>query len=102
MVSAYEKYCTDCVKKYGLAQDKDWHRSAHSFTEAELKAEVRKDKNAGATRKAGFIKPLTFRVECSGGCGALVLRKIGECRKCKKKRLHAGLKRIKKLEKVAA
>lgn len=36
--------------------------------------------------------------DCMGGCGRKVLRQAGECRKCRRKRIHAGLKVIKKLE----
>ena len=40
-----------------------------------------------------------FRILCIGGCGRLVLAEKSECRKCKKKTLRVGLKRIKKIEK---
>lgn len=42
------------------------------------------------------------RVACAGGCGAKVLRAMGECRKCKKARLRNGLKHILKMKKVPA
>ena len=42
-----------------------------------------------------------MRQTCIGNCGRMVLPTLGaECRKCRKKRLHAGLKRIKKLERA--
>lgn len=43
----------------------------------------------------------SFRVSCSGGCGRQVFRKIGECRKCRRARLHEGQKRIKAIGKMA-
>ena len=39
----------------------------------------------------------SFRVLCSGGCGRQVLRKLGECRKCRRARLHEGAKHIAKV-----
>ena len=27
MVSGYEKYCSDCVEKYGVKQDENWHKN---------------------------------------------------------------------------
>lgn len=40
-----------------------------------------------------------IREKCIGNCGREVLVKLGaECRKCRRKRLHAGLKRIKKVQ----
>jgi len=43
---------------------------------------------------------MTTRKFCIGGCGRLVLIELGaECRKCKRKRKYAELKRIKKAEK---
>jgi len=42
-----------------------------------------------------------FRVPCVGNsCDVMVLRDQGECRKCKRLRLRAGLKRIKKAERA--
>ena len=42
-----------------------------------------------------------LRKPCIGNCGRDVLVALGaECRKCRKKRIHAGLKRIKKIEKA--
>lgn len=36
---------------------------------------------------------------CIGGCGRSVLSKLGaECRKCRRQRIHAGLKNVRKLE----
>ena len=40
-----------------------------------------------------------FRVPCHF-CDVMVLRDQGECRKCKRLRLRAGLKRIKKAERA--
>ena len=31
MVCMYEKYCQDCVEKYGVAQDASWHKSRHDW-----------------------------------------------------------------------
>lgn len=43
-----------------------------------------------------------FRIPCMHGCGRMVLKKLGaECRKCRRKRVHAGLKLIKRHEKDA-
>lgn len=43
-----------------------------------------------------------YRIPCMGGCGRLVIKKKGaECRKCRKIRLHAGQKLIKRHEKEA-
>jgi hypothetical protein len=36
-----------------------------------------------------------YRVACLGGCGRAVKRDAMECRKCRKMRLHAGLKKTK-------
>lgn len=42
-----------------------------------------------------------FRVPCSGeGCQAMVLRDQGECRNCRRARVHAGLKRIRRAERA--
>lgn len=42
-----------------------------------------------------------LREKCIGNCGRLVLVKLGaECRKCRRRRVHAGLKRVKKLERA--
>ena len=30
-VSMYEKYCQDCVDKYGVAQDINWHKTYHDW-----------------------------------------------------------------------
>jgi hypothetical protein len=40
-----------------------------------------------------------YRVPCLGGCGQMVKRDAMECRKCRRARLHAGLKKIKPTEK---
>ena len=38
-----------------------------------------------------------YRVPCVGSfCDAMILKGQGECRKCRRSRLHDGLKRIKK------
>lgn len=42
------------------------------------------------------MKSTSFRVACSGGCGRQVLRKLGECRKCRRARLHEGAKHLPK------
>lgn len=40
----------------------------------------------------------TNRQKCIGGCGREVLKELGgECRKCRRKRLHAGAKRLYKI-----
>lgn len=39
------------------------------------------------------------RVPCSGGCTTLVLRSIGECRKCRRLRLKNGKRVIAKITK---
>jgi hypothetical protein len=42
-----------------------------------------------------------LRKPCIGKCGRLVMVKLGaECRKCRRRRKHAGLKRIMKLQKA--
>lgn len=43
----------------------------------------------------------SFRKPCTGkNCNRLILVERGvECRKCRRKRIHAGLKKIKKAEK---
>lgn len=47
------------------------------------------------------VQKFGVRVLCEGGCGTWVLPRLGiECRKCRRKRIHAGLKKIKKLEKA--
>jgi len=50
--------------------------------------------------KKVFLSPLPKsqgkRTECLHNCGRFVTHEMGECRKCKKARLRAGLKRIKK------
>ena len=44
------------------------------------------------------MKPTkTFRVECSGGCGAWVLKTQGECRKCRRARILAGNRHLRRL-----
>jgi len=43
------------------------------------------------------MKKIVFkREECIGGCGRLVLHGQGECRKCRRQRIHSGLKFIMK------
>lgn len=43
-----------------------------------------------------------YRIPCMHGCGRLVIRNLtAECRKCRRKRLHAGLKLVKRHEKEA-
>ena len=40
---------------------------------------------------------------CIGGCGRLVLKKLGaECRKCRRVRVHAGLKRMLRVKRGTA
>jgi len=42
-----------------------------------------------------------MRADCNGGCRRLVLVKQGaECRKCRRKRTHAGAKRLFKLRRA--
>lgn len=42
-----------------------------------------------------------LRKPCIGNCGRMVLIKLGgECRKCRRKRIHTGLKRIRKIERA--
>lgn len=38
------------------------------------------------------VKKFGSRIECVGGCGSLVLRKQQECRDCRRRRRHAGLR----------
>ncbi len=45
---------------------------------------------------ATLPKSQGIRIECLGNCGRLVTAEMGECRKCKRTRIHAGLKRIKR------
>jgi hypothetical protein len=40
------------------------------------------------------------RTPCMWGCGTWVLIKLSECRKCRRKRVHAGHKRIRKIERA--
>lgn len=40
------------------------------------------------------------RVQCSGGCGTLVLASIGECRDCRRRRLRKGGRIIARLRRV--
>lgn len=42
------------------------------------------------------------RAPCLGGCGRSVLRTQGECSHCRRRRVHKGLKLLRKLGKVAA
>lgn len=44
MVMMYEKYCSDCVKRYGVKQDPLWHKT-HWFEDwdADREREFRKD-----------------------------------------------------------
>lgn len=38
---------------------------------------------------------MSIRQPCIGGCGREVPKRLGgECRKCRRKRIHAGLKRV--------
>lgn len=37
------------------------------------------------------------RVPCVGGCGSMVLKTIGECRKCRRSRVVAGKRRTTKI-----
>ena len=39
------------------------------------------------------------RVPCAGGCGNLVIKTIGECRKCRKVRVRGGKRILAKLAK---
>jgi len=39
MVPMYEKYCQDCVDKYGVAQDNEWYKTYHSWDEREKEFE---------------------------------------------------------------
>lgn len=39
---------------------------------------------------------LLYRVDCLGMCGTKVLRGQGECRNCKRARIRAGQKRLRK------
>ena len=49
-------------------------------------------------RKGEKMKLKNKRTECIGNCGTMVLDR-GECRKCRRVRLHAGLKRVKRMRK---
>ncbi len=44
MVEGYEKYCDDCIEKFGLPRDDNWHKN-HWFDDwdKERKEEVEKD-----------------------------------------------------------
>jgi len=39
------------------------------------------------------------RVSCLGGCGKEVTADMGECKHCRRSRIHKGLKRVKKARK---
>mgnify|MGYP003463914365 FL=1 len=39
------------------------------------------------------------RVKCLGNCGRMVTKEMGECRKCRRARIHKGLKFVKKATK---
>ena len=41
MVSAYEKYCINCIRKHNLIQDEDWHKKYHKSID--ILQELRKD-----------------------------------------------------------
>ena len=43
MVSGYQKYCPDCVKRYGVEQDETFHKRTGYLDEAGYKAEFEKD-----------------------------------------------------------
>jgi len=45
MVGMYEKYCRDCVKKYNLKQDEDWHKGVYK-TDVNVNDEIRKDRKS--------------------------------------------------------
>lgn len=95
-VSMYEKYCLNCEKGLHLKQDPNWHKT-HSIWN--LAFELKRDRDPGVHHIpiSGSVRNL--RVPCLGGCGELVLKKIGECRKCRRARVLQGKRRIVKLEK---
>jgi len=35
MVFMYEKYCQDCIDKYGVTQDTEWHKAHHDWGDRE-------------------------------------------------------------------
>ncbi len=103
-VSMYEKYCTECVTKHKLQQDHLWHKT-HSIWNLEF--ELKNDKarfiaeNDKPAMPAIKAKRNGRRVPCAGGCGEMVLKTIGECRKCRRKRILKGRRRLYTLEKQA-
>lgn len=46
------------------------------------------------------VRRIGNRTSCIGNCGKLVKLPEQECRKCKRKRMHAGMKRIRKIERA--
>ena len=67
MVSYYEKYCPDCVSKYGVRQDETFHKRVY-LDSKDYEAEFQKDfqlrtnptyLKEGSVRKGG-LKPIPF------------------------------------------
>lgn len=55
-------------------------------------------------KATNILKPMRTsgragRVPCAGGCGNLVIKEIGECRKCRKVRVRGGKRILAKLAK---
>ena len=50
MVSLYEKYCQDCVNRYGVVQDTEWHKTYHNWDEREKEFEKDLPKALGGER----------------------------------------------------
>ena len=44
------------------------------------------------------IRTSLNRMPCMHGCGTMVLKKLSECASCRRKRVHAGKKRIWKIQ----
>lgn len=59
MVAQYDKYCEDCVNKYGVKQDKEFHKHFYPENyEEECKKEFSNDLLAAALGKKTMSKPI--------------------------------------------
>lgn len=116
-VSMYEKYCQACVDTHHLRQNPVFHKFHSEWDlEAELRADTiempedapEAEPEPVAASKTLIKKPKPQptgrhgRVPCLGGCGAMVIPSLGECRKCRKARLREGKKHVLRLRKVEA
>jgi hypothetical protein len=55
MVGGYEKYCDDCVKKYGVKQDRMWHKTYY-FTDWNTERAAEFAKDAQSTKERDLRK----------------------------------------------